>query len=159
MNNNQNIIIKLYETFDRGDFKAVKDLLSENFVAHLVGMSATLDRDKFTEFGTKFRQAFPNGHHNFDRPISDGDRVVTCGTFTGTHLGNFQGLPATGRAVTIAVMHIDRVIDGKVVEHWGQGHQAGMMRQLGIIAVPGIGLFYSALRQRLGIVKQLTVDS
>ena len=79
MNNNQNIIIKLYETFDRGDFKAVKDLLSENFVAHLVGMSATLDRDKFTEFGTKFRQAFPNGHHNFDRPIAEDDRVVTCG--------------------------------------------------------------------------------
>jgi len=68
-------------------------------------------------------------------------------------LGNFQGLPATGRSVTIAVMHIDRLVDGKVVEHWGQGDQAGMMRQLGIIPVPGIGLFYAALRQWLGIGK------
>jgi steroid delta-isomerase-like uncharacterized protein len=153
LNNNQNIIIKLYETFDRGDFDSVREMLSENFVAHLVGMSATLNRDEFTEFGSKFRQAFPNGHHNFDRPISEGDRVVTCGTFTATHLGNFQGLPATGRSVTIAVMHIDRLVDGKVVEHWGQGDQAGMMRQLGIVPVPGIGLFYAALRQRLGIGK------
>ena len=153
MNNDRDLIIQLYETFDRGDFDKVREMLSEKFVAHLVGMSATLDRDEFTEFGTKFRQAFPNGHHNFDRPICEGDRVVTCGTFTGTHLGNFQGLPATGRSVTIAVMHIDRVSDGKVVEHWGQGDQAGMMRQLGIIPIPGIGLFYAALRQRLGIGK------
>ena len=57
------------------------------------------------------------------------------------------------------IIKLYETIDGKVVEHWGQGDQAGMMRQLGIIAVPGIGLFYSALRQRLGIVKQLTVDS
>jgi len=71
LNNNQNITIQLYETFDRGDFDSARDLLSENFVAHLVGMSATLNRDEFTEFGIKFRQAFPNGHHNFDRPISE----------------------------------------------------------------------------------------
>jgi steroid delta-isomerase-like uncharacterized protein len=151
MSDNRDIIVQLYEAFDRGDFKVVKDMLSENFVAHLVGMSATLNRDEFTEFGTEFRQAFPNGRHNFDCPISEGDRVVTCGTVTGTHLGNFQGIPATGRSVTIAVMHIDRLVNGKVVEHWGQGDQAGMMRQLGIIPIPGISLFYSVLRQRLGI--------
>jgi hypothetical protein len=51
----RDLIIKLYETFDCGDFKAVKDMLFEKFVAHLVGMSATLNRDEFTEFGTKFR--------------------------------------------------------------------------------------------------------
>jgi steroid delta-isomerase-like uncharacterized protein len=154
MNDNRDVVIKLYETFDRGDFEAVKTMLAENFVAHLVGMSATLDRDEFTEFGIKFRQAFPDGSHHFDRPICEDDKVVTSGVFTGTHLGDFQGLPATGRSISIAVMHIDRISDGRVVEHWGQGDQAGMMQQLGIVPIPGIGLFYSAIRQRLGIGKR-----
>jgi steroid delta-isomerase-like uncharacterized protein len=153
MHDNRELIIKLYETFDRGDFEVVRELLSPNFVAHLVGISATLDRDEFTEFGIKFRQAFPDGCHHFDRPICENARVVTSGIFTGTHLGNFQGLPATGRSISIAVMHIDRLSDGKVVEHWGQGDQAGMMQQLGIVPIPGIGLFYWAIRQRLGLNK------
>jgi predicted ester cyclase len=69
MYNHRDVVIKLYETFDRGDFDAVRDMLSPDFVAHLVGMSATLDRDGFTEFGIKFRQAFPDDSHHFDRPI------------------------------------------------------------------------------------------
>lgn len=143
------IVLELYATFDRGDFDRVKELLSEDFVADLVGMPAALNRDAFTTFGTEFRQAFPDGCHQFENAIAHDNKVVTQGIFTGTHLGNFQGLPATGKSVKIAVMHIDRVYDGKVVEHWGQGDQAGMMQQLGIIFIPGISLFYSALRQRL----------
>jgi steroid delta-isomerase-like uncharacterized protein len=153
MNDQSELVINLYETFDRGDFEVVKTMLAENFVAHLVGMSATLDRDEFTEFGIKFRQAFPDGIHHFDRPICEDDKVVTSGIFTGTHLGNFQGLPATGRSISIAVMHIDLISDGKIVEHWGQGDQAGMMQQLGIIPIPGIRLFYSALHHRFRINK------
>lgn len=153
MSNNRDIIVKLYETFDRGDFEVVRNMLSEDFVAHLVGLPATLDRDEFTEFGIGFRQAFPDGCHHFDRPICEDDKVVTSGLFTGTHLGNFQGLPATGRSISIAVMHIDRISNGQVVEHWGQGDQAGMMQQLGIVPLPGIGLFYAAIRQRLGMRK------
>jgi predicted ester cyclase len=153
MDDNRAVIIKLYQTFDRGEFEDVKCMLSANFAAHLVGMAATLNRDEFTEFGIKFKQAFPDGCHHFDRPICDGDKVVTSGKFTGTHLGDFQGLPATGRSISIAVMHIDRIKDGQVIEHWGQGDQAGMMQQLGIVPLPGIGLFYSAIRHRLGLRK------
>ncbi len=153
MNDNRDVVIQLYEKFDRGEFEIVSNILSEDFVAHLVGMSATLDRDEFINFGIKFRQAFPDGCHHFDRPICEDDKVVTSGLFTGTHLGNFQGLPATGRSISIAVMHVDRALDGKIVEHWGQGDQAGMMQQLGLVSLPGIGLFYSAIRQRLGLKK------
>jgi steroid delta-isomerase-like uncharacterized protein len=153
MNDNRDVVIKLYETFDRGEFEVVRNMLSKDFIAHLVGMSATLDRDEFTEFGIKFRQAFPDGTHHFDRPICEDDKVVTSGIFTGTHLGNFQGLPATGRSISIAVMHIDLISNGKVVEHWGQGDQAGMMKQLGIVPIPGISLFSSAILHRFGIGK------
>jgi SnoaL-like polyketide cyclase len=51
------------------------------------------------------------------------------------------------------ITHIDRVVNGKIVEHWGQGDQAGMMQQLGIVPIPGISLFYSALHHRFGFNK------
>ncbi len=151
MKTNTELVLELYAKFDRGDFVSVKDLLAEDFAAYLVGMPAALNRDAFTTFGADFQRAFPDGCHQFENAIEQGDKVVTQGIFIGTHLGNFQGLPATGKSVKIAVMHIDRVCDGNVVEHWGQGDQAGMMQQLGIVFVPGICLFSSALRQRLGL--------
>jgi steroid delta-isomerase-like uncharacterized protein len=153
MNANRDVVINLYQAFDRNEFEIVKSMLIEDFAAHLVGLPTPLGRDEFTEFGIKFKQAFPDSCHHFDRPICEDDKVVTSGVFTGTHLGNFQGLPATGRSLSIAVMHIDRICDGKVIEHWGHGDQAGMMQQLGIFHLPGIGLFYAAIRQRLGLKK------
>ncbi len=153
MSDNRDLVIKFYKTFDRGEFETVRNMMAENFAAHLVGIPATLNRDEFIEFGSKFRQAFPDVSHQFDRSICEDDKVVTSGIFTGTHLGNFQGLPATGQSLSVAVMHIDLVVDGKIVEHWGQGDQAGMMQQLGIVPVPGITLFYRAIRQQLGLNK------
>ena len=151
MPDNRDLVIEFYQTFDRGDFEVVRNMMAENFAAHLVGIPATLDRDEFIEFGSKFRQAFPDVCHQFNRSICEDNKVVTSGVFTGTHLGNFQGLPATGQSLSIAVMHIDIIENGKIVEHWGQGDQAGMMQQLGIVPIPGIALFYRAIRQKLGM--------
>jgi steroid delta-isomerase-like uncharacterized protein len=151
--NNKDVVSEFYQRFDGGDLDYAKNILTEDFTAHLVGMSTLFNRDTFTEFGRKFSQAFPDGRHHFDFSIAEDDKVVTWGKFTGTHLGNFQGLPATGRSVTIAITHIDRLVDGKIAEHWGQGDQVGMMKQLGIVSIPGISLFYSALNHRFGINK------
>lgn len=62
---------------------------------------------------------------------------MTCGTFTAKHLGEFQDLPPTGKQIRLAIMHIDRVENGKIVEHGGQGDALGLMQQLGIIFLPG----------------------
>lgn len=64
--------------------------------------------------------------------IAEGDKVVTSGIFSGTHRGEWMGIPPTGKQVTFSVIHIDRVVNGKIVEHWGQGDTLAMMRQLGV---------------------------
>ena len=64
--------------------------------------------------------------------IAEGDRVMTYKTFTGTHTGEFQGIPPTGRPVRFDVMDIVRLEDGQIVEHWGLVDQLGLMRQLGV---------------------------
>ena len=140
MKTNKDIVIELYEAFDRGEFDLVRSMISEDFSTDLVGIPDSLDREGFIKFGREFRQAFPDGCHQFDEIIAEENKVVTIGKFRGTHLGKFQGLPATGRAIEIEVMHVDRLMDGKIVSHWGQGNQAGMMKQLGIVFFPGVSL-------------------
>jgi len=76
------------------------------------------------------RTGFPDHDAQVVHMISEGDLVATYKTFTGTHTGDFFGMPATGRRATIRVMDFVRYRDGKVVEHWGVVDQAGLAAQL-----------------------------
>jgi predicted ester cyclase len=143
---NKALVLRFYKAFDDRKMEQALDLLAPNFVAHLAGMPEPLDGEGFKQFGMSFYLAFSQGQHVFDEVIVSGDRVVTCGTFTATHLGEFQGLPPTGKQISLSIMHIDRVENGKIVEHWGQGDALGLMQQLGIIFLPGPKLFPHMLR-------------
>jgi predicted ester cyclase len=57
-------------------------------------------------------------------------------SFQGTHRGEFQGIPPTGKEVAFSSIEIDRMVDGKVQEHWFELDQLGLMRQLGAIPEP-----------------------
>ena len=60
-----------------------------------------------------------------------------------------MGIPAMGKQVTFSVIHIDRVENGKIVEHWGQGEVQELMRQLGIMFFPSPRLILHTLKNRL----------
>jgi steroid delta-isomerase-like uncharacterized protein len=134
---NKALVLQFYKAFDDRKMEQALELLAPNFVAHLAGVSEPLDREAFKQFGMSFYLAFSQGKHVFAEVVVADDRVVTCGTFTATHLGEFQGLPPTGKQISLSIMHIDRVEDGKIIEHWGQGDALGLMQQLGIVFLPG----------------------
>ena len=83
-----------------------------------------------------FFSAFPDMHSTVDDVIAEGDKVVGRHTVTGTHSGDFMGIPATGKQFSIGEVHIVRFANGKGVEHWGQVDMMGMMQQLGVIPAP-----------------------
>lgn len=58
------------------------------------------------------------------------------GRFRGTHTGEFFGIPPTGKSVTFSGMHLMRIADGKIAEHWGNNDDLGLMRQLGVVPAP-----------------------
>jgi steroid delta-isomerase-like uncharacterized protein len=62
--------------------------------------------------------------------IAEGDRVMTHMVTSGRHTGDFMGVPATGRSVSLATIRIDRIVDGKIAEHWSVVDMAGLMQQL-----------------------------
>ena len=65
------------------------------------------------------------------------DHGCVRGVWRGTHKGPFQGIPASGSAVAIDMMIIDRIVDGRIVEHFVQLDAMGLMQQIG--AMPGHG--------------------
>jgi predicted ester cyclase len=138
---NKDIVLQFYKAFDSRNISQALELLAPNFVAYIAGTPTPLDSEGFKQFGMAFYLAFSNGQHTFDQVLVEGDKVVTCGTFTARHLGEFQGLPSTGKQIKLSIMHIDRVENGKIVEHWGQGDALGLMQQLGIVFLPGPTLF------------------
>jgi predicted ester cyclase len=143
---NKLIVLEMYKSFDQGNLEKVQELLAPNFLAHIPGATAALNQEAFMQSVLMaFRSAFPDGIHQFEDVIAEGDQVVTRGTFSGTHLGELQGIPPTGKQITIAFFHIDRIVDGKLVEHWGQSDLLALMQQLGIIPIPGPSLILRKL--------------
>lgn len=138
---NKTIVLQFYRAFDSRNLDQALVLLAPNFVAYMAGVPKPLNYDGFKQFGLVFYLAFPDGQHTFDQVITERDKVVTCGTFTGTHQGELQGIPPTGKQVKFSVMHIDQIEDGKIVKHWGQGDTLGLMQQLGIISLPSLTLY------------------
>ena len=69
--------------------------------------------------------------------MAEGDKVATRKTFHGTHEGEFMGILPTGQRVSMGLIDIVRIVDGRVVEHWSMGDNLGMMQQLGVIPQSG----------------------
>lgn len=143
---NKALVLQFYQAFDDRKIDQALELLAPNFVAHLTGVPEPFNATEFKQFGMSFYLAFGQSKHLFDQVIVAEAKVVTWGTFQAIHLGEFQGLPATGKTVRFSVMHIDRIEDGKIVEHWGQGDALGLMQQLGIVFLPGPTLFPHILK-------------
>lgn len=157
---NKAIVLQFYKDFDNRNIDQALTRIAPNFVAHMAGVPETLNGDGFKQFGMAFYLAFTNSQHTFEEVILEGDKVVTCGTFTAKHLGDFQGIPPTNKQIKLSIMHIDRIKDGKIVEHWGQGDALGLMQQLGIVFLPGPALFPPILKSLLSkVFKKFTIKS
>ena len=72
---------------------------------------------------------------NLEEVLADDDKVVTRGVFTGTHKGEFMGVPASGASIEVKFMDVWRIRDGRVAENWVRLDQLGLMQQIG--AIPG----------------------
>jgi steroid delta-isomerase-like uncharacterized protein len=124
---------RAYDMVNAHDFDGLRGLVADDFVEHeeLPGGGAG-GADGVAEFFRAQVAAFPDFTMTVQDLIDGGDKVVARVRVTGTHRGEFMGMPATGRPVDIELIDIMRFEDdGLVHEHWGISDQAAMMQQLG----------------------------
>jgi steroid delta-isomerase-like uncharacterized protein len=85
------------------------------------------------EVFARLHRAFPDLHIAVEDVIAEGDKVVCRNTVTGTHQGEYMGLPPTGRSITYNEIFIFRFAGGRIAETWGVVDVLAQMRQLGVI--------------------------
>ena len=124
------------ELFGAGRLELAEELLTEDCIDHggEVGpMAGEATRGRAAIIGVVqwLRGSFPDLSYEVDDAFGDGDRVTIRCTVSGTHQGEFLGRAPTGRSFAVQQIHIFRMEDGRIAEHWACRDDAGMMKQLG----------------------------
>jgi steroid delta-isomerase-like uncharacterized protein len=125
------------EAWNQGNLAVLDELVAPDYVNHdpfVPGLPPGPEGLKPIFAG--LRAAFADLHYTIDDQLADGDKVATRWTMRGTHTGELMGIPATGKAVTVSGIQIERIVDGKIVEHWRKSDDLGLMQQLGVIPAP-----------------------
>ncbi|HZR39795.1 MAG TPA: ester cyclase [Ktedonobacteraceae bacterium] len=117
-----------------GDFDAIDQLFTADYVDHAAlppGLPDGVEGVKV--FFRMLRSAFPDLHYTVEVVLAEGDLAAGHVSVTGTHKGEFMGIPPTGKQLRWTETHMGRLVDGKLAEHWGDYDQLGMLQQLGVM--------------------------
>jgi len=115
---------------DRGELDRVEEFVDPDVVDHSLPPGVPGGQEGVRVVLSAIRAGFPDHDAEVIHMVSEGDLVATYKTFTGTHTGDFFGIPATGKKATIRVMDVVRYRDGLIVEHWNVVDFAGLQAQL-----------------------------
>ena len=129
------------EAWSAGNYDLAYEIISPDMTVHGAGgQKVGMGPDALIELIRTWRTAFPDGHMTIEDLIVEGDLVGVRNSWHGTHTGaDFYGIPPSGNRVDVTSIGLDRVVDGKVVEGWGEMDMVGMMQQLGALPLVGPG--------------------
>lgn len=133
---NKKIARQVFEDIQSdGNISLIDEIVTKDYVGHtplgnLHGPQGAKD------FENILHTAFPDYHVTVEDVISEGDKVVTRWTGSGTHNGPFQGMPATGKQVEMKGLTIFRIVNGKLIEGWTIPDLLGLLQQLGAVPAP-----------------------
>lgn len=129
-NATKNLVRQFYQALFR-DLDAALDCIADDYVDHnneQAGRRPEILRAHVAGMLT----TFPDFSMKIEDLIAEDDRVVTRVTGEGTHAGRWMNIEPTGSVVKVKGVNIDRVSNGRIVEHWGEADTIGMLLQMGV---------------------------
>jgi predicted ester cyclase len=123
----------LEELFDQGDLTSLDELIHPDFVNHEAPPGHPQGREGLEVTVTWLRGLWGPMRSEVDDVIAEDDKVVARVTMHGHHVGEFLGKPPSGKAFATKHIHVWRVEDGMVIEHWSVRDDLGQALQLGLI--------------------------
>ena len=125
---------KTYELISAGDVAGFGDLVADDFTEHQGAPGFPDTKEGTLDFFRALLVAFPDLHMGVEDLIAAGDKTVARVRTTGTHRGDFMGIPPTGSSVKMQLIDIMRFDgSGQVCEHWGVADMLSLMQQLGVV--------------------------
>jgi steroid delta-isomerase-like uncharacterized protein len=133
---NKQVVRQFFEAADRQDTDRMGQLISStNYSFYFPGIPP-MDWNTHKQFFTAFTSAFPDLRHDIVDLVAEGDKVAVRFNVTGTHKGELQGIPPTGKTVSFSAIDFITMIDGKIAEDWLSVDMMGLMQQIGAIPAP-----------------------
>ena len=123
-------------SFNQEKFSELDQLVSSDFVYHHAS-GRDLSIEGYKQNAVTLFNAFPDASIEMDDLFAEGNKVACRFTITCTHKGAYQGIPPTGKKLTIQGINIFRTVDGMIAEGWSKYDLLGMMQQLGVIPPMG----------------------
>jgi len=138
---NKALIRRYYEQIDaaareKRDASFLDEFVASDFVNHNPSPGFTPDLEGLKQANDHFLAASPDGYHVVEDMIAEGDKVMTRLSAYGTQTGELLGIPPTGKQFTMTAIALHRIANGKIVEHWSELDNLGVMQQLGVVPAP-----------------------
>lgn len=128
---NKELFHRFVDSWNSRDVSRMFEFWSPDLVHH--HRDGDYGRDDVLSLMSGFMEAFPDLRFEVQEVLADGDLVSARMIARATHQHELAGFPATGREVSVAVMGMIRVADGRIVEHWNVMDELAMMQQLGLV--------------------------
>ena len=141
MDAQQNVaIVKRWieELFNQRNLAVADELVPPDHVNHDPGTPGIPNGPEGSKLVVSvYSTAFPDVRLSIEDQFTQGDRVVTRWSATGTHQGELMGIPPSGKRATVTGIQINRVANGKIAESWVNWDTLGLLQQIGAIPMPG----------------------
>ena len=136
---NTELIDRIWEeAVENGEMAVVDEAAASDYVLHTPGApEAIRGPEGLKQYKRTLRAAFPDLSVTIEDRIIGEDAVVDRYTLRGTHEGDFQGIPPTGREIELTGINIHYMEDGTLVENVAEFDVYGLVQQLGVVDPPG----------------------
>ena len=136
---NKAIVQRLYEeVWNRRKLEVIKEIISPSHALQAPNISgSSIGPEAYKRNVLAFLAGFPDLRWSIEDTIAEKDKVVACWTISGTHKGDYLGMPATNKKVSVEGITIHNVAGGKIMDSYSNWDVLGMMQQLGV--VPPLG--------------------
>lgn len=140
---NKALIQRYFEEIDAAaqDWRGASvldEFVAADFVDHNPSPGFTPNLEGLKQAYEHFLAAGPDGYHVIEDMIAEGDKVMTRVSAYGTHTGELFGIAPTGKQVRMTGIAVHRIVNGKIVEHWSELDNLGLMQQLGVVPSPEV---------------------
>ena len=134
---NKHVVHQYIEAFNRQDTERLGQLVSStNPSFQFSGMRSSMDWNRTKQFFAAFWSAFPDLSAKIEEIVAEGDKVAIRVNNTGTHKGEFQSIPPTGKKVSFGGRDFLTLSDGKIVDQRASVDMMELMQQVGAIPTP-----------------------
>jgi C-1 hydroxylase len=128
---NKSVVRRFIEAYNKRKLELIDDFVAPDYVDH----SNHVDRDGLKQLFSMGLKGFPDWHETIEDIIAEGDKVWVRLSYSGTHSGEFMGLPATGKKITSKAVDIYRIVNGKLAEYWNVTDNINIFKEVGAVEV------------------------